>query len=126
MAESSDNSEIVAENSQELATIEQEPEKRGRGRPRGSRDTAPRRPRAVRIVEEEPREPSPEPPPPVAHAKPAPMPRSALEPSPNDHPPPPSPRTLFKQASDTMATLQAQKEAARRAYWQEAINRTLR
>ena len=126
MAENSDNSEIVAENSQELATIEQEPEKRGRGRPRGSRDTAPRRPRAVRIVEEEPREPSPEPPPPVAHAKPAPMPRSALEPSPNDHPPPPSPRTLFKQASDTMATLQAQKEAARRAYWQEAINRTLR
>ena len=116
MAENSDNSDIVAENSQELATIE--PEKRGRGRPKGSRDAAPRRPRAVRIVEEEPREATPEEPPPTR--------ASAARPAANDDPPPPSPRTMFKQASDSMAALQTQRESARRAYWQDAINRTLR
>jgi hypothetical protein len=115
MAENSDNSDIVAENSQELATIEEQSEKRGRGRPKGSRDAAPRRPRTVRIVEEEPREPTP------TRASAAP-----LEPSPNDFAAPPSPRTLFKQASETMAAMQTAKEAARRAYWQDAINRTLR
>jgi len=117
MAENSDNSDIVAENSQELATIEQQSEKRGRGRPKGSRDAAPRRPRTVRIVEEEPREPTPEP----ARASAA-----RAEPAANNDPPPPSPRTLFKQTSDAMATLQTQRESARRAYWQDAINRTLR
>ena len=114
MAENSDNSDIVAENSQELATIEEQSEKRGRGRPKGSRDAAPRRPRTVRIVEEEPREPTP------ARASVA-----RAEPAANDDPPPPSPRTMFKQTSDAMATLQTQRESARRAYWQDAIARTL-
>ena len=109
MADNSDNS---GENSQELPTIKEEPEKRGRGRPKGSRDSAPRRTRV--IVEQEP-EPS-EPAAPKARAAPT-------EPS---QPSPPSPRTLFKQASDSMAALQTQKESARRAYWQDTINRTLR
>ena len=138
MEEYSDNSDIVAENSQQLAIIEPEPEKRGRGRPKGSRDVVPRRPRAVRIVEEDPREPSPDPPPRQSRAsKPygrctvrvveqQEAPARRMEPAPNDFPSPPSPRTLFKQASEAMGQLQGQRESARRAYWQDAISRSLR
>ena len=139
MADNSENSEIVEDNSQQLAIIEpdmaREP-KRAPGRPLGSRDKVPRRTRVL-IREEEPREPSPEPPAPKRASKPygsctvriagqqeAPVRRT--EPAPNEFPAPPSPRTLFRQASETMAALQTQRESARRAYWHDAISRTLR
>jgi hypothetical protein len=33
---------------------------------------------------------------------------------------------MFRQASETLAALQGQREAARRQYWQEAIAKSLR
>ena len=143
MADNSENSEIVEDNSQQLAIIEPEDmakPKRAPGRPLGSRDKVPRRSQVRRrpsvvIREEAPREPSP--PPPKRASKPygqctvriagqqeAPV--RPTEPAPNEFPAPPSPRTLFRQASETMAQLQTQRESARRAYWHDAINRTLR
>ena len=138
MGDNSENSEIVEENSQQLAIIEPEDmakPKRAPGRPLGSRDKVPRR-LHVRIREEAPREPSP-PPAPKRASKPygqctvriaehqeAPV--RPTEPAPNEFPAPPSPRTLFRQASETMAQLQTQRESARRAYWHDAIHRTLR
>ena len=105
--ESSDNS---PEKSEELP-------KRGRGRPKGSKDTAPRRTR-IREVSPEPavKEKSKEP---ALKEKPKAQPREAEG-------GPPSPRTAFRQASDSLATLQGQREALRRAYWQDAITRSLR
>ena len=139
MADNSENSEIVEDNSQQLAIIEPDmgKPKRAPGRPLGSRDKVPRR-LHVRIREEEPREPSPprEPAPKraskpygqctvrIAEHQEAPV--RPTEPAPNEFPAPPSPRTLFRQASETMAQLQTQRESARRAYWHDAINRTLR
>ena len=127
MAEISENAPDIAENvpdnSEELPTIEQkppEPEKKARGRPKGSKDTAPRK---TRTIMELPPDPEPEP---VRARSQAPR-RPAREvEEPPSPPPPPSPRTLFKQASEAMGQLQGQRESARRAYWQDAISRSLR
>ena len=118
--------------------------KRRRGGPKGALDSAPRK---RRIIEEpllpikEIAEPPPEPP--------APKPAAALAPSepiriktrrapvrvepapmavqePVAPPAPPSPRTLFRQAGETIYQLQAQRENARRDYWAQAIHRSLR
>ena len=118
-----ENQEQLPENSQELPTNEEKVEKRARGRPKGSKDTVPRRPRVV-IVEQSP-EPDPPPPPKPRERKP----REQREPvyhEPPQPPEPPSPRTVFRQASESLAALQDQREQARRAYWQDAIARSLR
>ena len=103
MENSPENSDNSPEKSEELP-------KRGRGRPKGSKDTAPRRTRI--------REVSPEP---MKEARP-----KEAKAAPTAEKAPPSPRTVFRQASDSLATLQGQREAARRAYWQDAIARSLR
>ena len=103
--ESSDNS---PEKSEEIP-------KRGRGRPKGSKDTAPRRTRI--------REVSPEP---MKEARPKEAKPKEEKAAPTAEKAPASPRTAFRQASDSLATLQGQREAARRAYWQDAIARSLR
>jgi hypothetical protein len=116
-----ENPEQLPDNSQELPTNEEKVEKRARGRPKGSKDTVPRRPRVV-IVEQSP-EPDPPPPPKPKERKPR-----EREPvyQPPQPPEPPSPRTVFRQASESLAALQDQREQARRAYWQDAIARSLR
>jgi hypothetical protein len=116
-----ENPEQLPDNSQELPTNEEKAEKRARGRPKGSKDTVPRRPRVV-IVEQSP-EPDPPPPPKPKERKPR-----EREPvyQPPQPPEPPSPRTVFRQASESLAALQDQREQARRAYWQDAIARSLR
>ena len=116
-----ENPEQLPDNSQELPTNEEKAEKRARGRPKGSKDTVPRRPRVV-IVEQSP-EPDPPPPPKPRERKPR-----EREPvyQPPQPPEPPSPRTVFRQASESLAALQDQREQARRAYWQDAIARSLR
>jgi hypothetical protein len=126
---SPDNSEQLPENpvqlpdnSQELPTNEEKAEKRARGRPKGSKDTVPRRPRVV-IVEQSP-EPDPPPPPKPKERKP--REREPVYHQPPQPPEPPSPRTVFRQASESLAALQDQREQARRAYWQDAIARSLR
>ena len=115
-----ENPEQLPDNSQELPTNEEKVEKRARGRPKGSKDTVPRRPRVV-IVEQSP-EPDPPPPPKPRERKP----REQREPVYHEPPEPPSPRTVFRQASESLAALQDQREQARRAYWQDAIARSLR
>ena len=108
MENSAENSDNSPEKSEELP-------KRGRGRPKGSKDTAPRRTRI--------REVSPEP---VVKAQPK-QPKEETAKEPKEGPArSPSPRTVFRQASDSLASLQGQREAARRAYWQDAIARSLR
>ena len=117
-----ENQEQLPENARELPTTEEKAEKRARGRPKGSKDTVPRRPRVV-IVEQSP-EPDDPPPPPKSKER---KPREQREPVYHEPPPsPPSPRTVFRQASESLAALQDQREQARRAYWQDAIARSLR
>ena len=114
-----ENQEQSPDNARELPTNEEKAEKRARGRPKGSKDTVPRRPRVV-IVEQSP-EPDPPPPPKPKERK------QQREPVYHEPPPsPPSPRTVFRQASESLAALQDQREQARRAYWQDAIARSLR
>ena len=108
MENSPENSDNSPEKSEELP-------KRGRGRPKGSKDTAPRRTRI--------REVSPEP---MKEARPKEAKPKEEKAAPTAEKAPPSPRTVFRQASDSLATLQGQREAARRAYWQDAIARSLR
>ena len=132
MAENSDNSqELVdnSDNSQELAVI-----KRGRGRPKGSLDSVPRKRKIVEVAPEEPA------PPPVAAPKPAPAkavaptepvrqktrPPTARAKEPVESEAPPSPRTLFRQAGETIFALQSQRENARRDYWAQQIHKSLR
>ena len=110
-----ENSDNSPEKSEELP-------KRRRGRPKDSKDAAPRRTRI--------REVSPEP---VVKAQPKEGPKEGpkeepTEPTvqPREAARSPSPRTVFRQASDSLAALQGQREAARRAYWQDAIARSLR
>ncbi len=128
MSELEENS-TIEENSPEpqCQPLEIQPT-RGRGRPKSSVDKAPRK--RTKIVEE-PLEPPLPPPPPVvpepvrmkvrrANLAPAPAPVQA--------PPPelPSPRTLSKQATETIHQLQAQREHARRDYWAGQIAKSLR
>ena len=112
------------EDSPELESQPPEIEKRGRGRPKGSVDRLPRK--RTKIVEEavEPPPPPPTPTEPVRmktrRATPAPAPVQAPPPE------PPSPRTLFKQATETIHQLQTQREHARRDYWAGQIAKSLR
>ena len=102
----------MAENSEEIEQLPdnvEEAPKKPRGRPKGSRDAAPRKPR-TRIVEEPPSPTEARPPTRVAKAAPEPM----------------SPRSVFRHASDAITSMQSEREAARRAYWSDAIGRTLR
>ena len=111
MAENSENSEELADNSQQ---IEELPVKRGRGRPKGSIDSAPRK---RRIVEE--------PPEPVPVAPTEPVRAKTRRPTPSP-PEPPSPRTLLKQAGETIYQLQNQRDTARREFWAQQIGKSLR
>ena len=127
MAEQSEQSEQVSENEPTIAeqapAEEAIPEPKKRGRPAGAKDKAPRKPR-TRIVEELPTPPpSPAPPKAARVAK-----RREEEPrvEPATEPVPMSPRPIFRVASDHIATLHSERESARRAYWQDAIARTLR
>ena len=116
------------------ATIEDSPElesqpleiepKRGRGRPKGSVDRLPRK--RTKIVEEAVEPPPPPPPTPVEPVKMK-VRRTTPAPAPVQAPPePPSPRTLFKQATETIHQLQTQREHARRDYWAGQIAKSLR
>ncbi len=71
-------------------------------------------------------EPEPPQPEPVKMARTQAPPRERPPPQQYEPPEPPSPRTMFRQASETLAALQGQREAARRHYWQDAIARSLR
>ena len=106
-----ENDAKIPENSEEFQQNSENSEKRGRGRPKGARDSAPRRPRTV-IIEE--------PPEPVIVEQPvqkrAPKPKAE----------PLSPRAIFHQASATIAAMQTEREKARRAYWSETIAKSLR
>ena len=113
MAENSENSEELANNSEQ---IEELPVKRGRGRPKGSVDSAPRK---RRIVEE-----PPEPVAPVAPTEPVRAKTRRAAPPPQAEPP--SPRTLLKQAGETIYQLQSQRDTARRDFWAQQIGKSLR
>ena len=134
--ELANNSEQIVENSQQLAEIPAEAvEKRGRGRPKGVRDSAPRK----RKIIEEPVAPPPEPTPPeppqvVAPTEPVraktkrPKPAAAAVPAQMRvaPPEPPSPRSILRQAGETLYQLQSQRESARRDYWAQQIGKSLR
>jgi hypothetical protein len=129
MAEQSEQSEVVSDNAATIA--EQAPseeaiaEPKKRGRPAGAKDRAPRKPRErTRIIEEPPTPPPPPPAPPKAARAAKPM-EERVEP-PAREPTPMSPRTMFRVASDHIASLHTERESARRAYWQDAIARSLR
>ena len=128
MAQLEENSPTIEEKTQESESqpLEIEP-KRGRGRPKGAVDKAPRK--RTKIIEEAVEPPAP--PPPVTPAEPVrikvrratPAPAQVQAPTPAA---PPSPRTMFKQASETIHQLQTQREHARRDYWAEQISKSLR
>ena len=142
--ENSENLQEIQENSEQIQELPVP--KRGRGRPKGALDSAPRK---RRIVEEplpiketvEPPEPPPEHSPEPAPT-PTPTPPSGpvrmktrrapvrVEPAPMavpvTPPAPPSPRTLFRQAGETIYQLQTQRENARRDYRNQAVHRSLR
>jgi hypothetical protein len=132
MAENPEQSELVPENEATIAEKAPDneppaPEPKKRGRPAGAKDKAPRKPR-TRIIEEPPTPPPPPPAPPAAPPKAA---RAAKprEERPEPKAPEPaemSPRTMFRVASAHIASLQSERENARRQYWQDAIARTLR
>ena len=137
MADNPEQIEEVQENAptiEEKEPVEAAPAPKKRGRPPGSRDTAPRKPR-VRIVEEPPT-PPPEPAPPPPEPAPKRAPRAKAVPrevAPKEMPrelprdaPDMSPRTMFRVASQHIATLQTERENARRQYWAETISRSLR
>ena len=121
-----EKSATIADNSQELLENSEKSEKRGRGRPKGSRDSAPRKPRTI-IVEEP--EDAPEPIEKVAEKvkRVKEPPTTAPTPSAPSAPSAPlSPRTIFRQASATITQMQSEREKARRDYWSEAITKSLR
>ena len=145
MTEALENSEELLENSQQIAENEElsvQIEKRGRGRPKGSVDKAPRK--RTKIIEEavEPPAPAPAPAPPppiappIAPAEPVRLktrrapavaqPAPTHVPTPQTAPAPLSPRSIFKQASETIYQLQSEREHARRQYWASQIEKSLR
>ena len=151
MTEALENSEELLENSQQSTENEElsvQLEKRGRGRPKGSVDKAPRK--RTKIIEEavEPPAPAPPAPPAPAPAPPAPAPApiapsepvrlkarrapAVAQPAPTHVPTPQtalaplSPRSIFKQASETIYQLQSEREHARRQYWAAQIEKSLR
>ena len=115
------------EDSPELESQPLEIEKRGRGRPKGSVDRLPRK--RTKIVEEAV-EPPPPPAPPPTPVEPVRMKTRRTTPTPAQvqapPPEPPSPRSLFKQATETIHQLQTQREHARRDYWAGQIAKSLR
>ena len=115
-------SATIADNSQELLENSEKSEKRGRGRPKGSRDSVPRKPRTI-IVEEP--EDAPEPPEKVKRVKEPPT-KAPTPSTPSAPSAPLSPRTIFHQASATIAQMQSEREKARGDYWSEAITKSLR
>ena len=132
--ENSENQEKVEDPVQETAVEEKEavapepvkqpPEKRGRGRPAGAKDKAPRA-RKPRIVEQ-PLEPEPAP----APAAPAPKPKvqkvqQAPPPEPPMVPEPPSPRTQQRDAARLIFHLQQQKNESRRATLRDMYTKDL-
>ena len=138
MTEALENSEELLENSQQIAEtgeLSVQIEKKGRGRPKGSVDKAPRK--RTKIIEEavEPPAPPAPAPPPVAPVEPdrvktrrAPV---VAQPAPTQvatptAPAPLSPRTIFKQASETIYQLQSEREHARRQYWTAQVEKSLR
>ena len=142
MTEALENSEELPENSQQTADNEElsvQIEKRGRGRPKGSVDKAPRK--RTKIIEEEVEPPAPPPAPAPAPAitiapaepvrlktrrAPAVTQAAPIMPTPQLAPAPLSPRTIFKQASETIYQLQSEREHARRQYWAAQIEKSLR
>ena len=144
MTEALENSEELLENSQPTAENEElsvQIEKRGRGRPKGSVDKAPRK--RTKIIEEtvEPAPaPAPVPPPPIAppiapaepvrlktrRAPAVAQPAPTHVPTPQTAPAPLSPRSILKQASETIYQLQSEREHARRQYWAAQIEKSLR
>lgn len=129
VSQESEQSEQVAEQMPDNSTIVEQspaPVAKKRGRPEGSKDKAPRKPR-TKIVEEPPTPPPTPAPEPVEMPKAKPRaPRAAKE----SVPPPAtmremSPRSLFRAASDHIASLQTEREQARRAYWADTIARSL-
>ena len=143
MTEALENSEELLENSQkttENGELSVQIEKRGRGRPKGSVDKAPRK--RTKIIEEAvepapPAPPAPAPAPaPTAPAEPVSLKTSRAPavaqpapihvPTPQTAPAPLSPRTIFKQASETIYQLQSEREHARRQYWAAQIEKSLR
>ena len=130
MADNSEQSEVVSDNAATIA--EQAPseeaiaEPKKRGRPAGAKDKAPRKPRErTRIIEEPPTPPPPPPAPPKAARVTKAREEPRVEP-PAREPTPMSPRTMFRVASDHIASLHTEREEARRQYWMDAISRTLR
>jgi hypothetical protein len=131
MADNPEQSEVVSENEPTIAeqapAEEATPEPKKRGRPAGAKDKAPRKPR-TRIVEEPPTPPPPPPTPAAPKARVAKA-REEVRAEPARAEParePRSPRTMFRVASEHIATLHSERESARRQYWQDAIARTLR
>ena len=146
MTEALENSEELLENSQQITDNEElsvQIEKRGRGRPKGSVDRAPRK--RTKIIEEAVEAPAPAPPAPAPPPAPTPPPIAPAEPvrlktrrapavsqpapimpTPQTAPAPLSPRTIFKQASETIYQLQSEREHARRQYWAAQIEKSLR
>ena len=154
MTEALENSEELPDNSLQSPKNEENSEiteKKGRGRPKGSLDKAPRK---RIVIREEPATPVAEPvaPEPEPIPKPAPIPEPAPEPkkkvrrivapsepvvmktgpaavavpAPVAMYAPLSPRTLFRQAGETIYALQNQRETARRDYWAQQIGKSLR
>ena len=138
MTEALENSEELLENSQQSTENEElsvQIEKRGRGRPKGSVDKAPRK--RTKIIEEAV-EPAPAPAPPIAPPAPAEPVKlktrrapavaqpAPIMPTPQTAPAPLSPRSIFKQASETIYQLQSEREHARRQYWAAQIEKSLR
>ena len=109
--------------------VEPATEKRGRGRPAGAKDKAPRA-RKPRIVEQ-PLEPEPVPAPVVeAPAAPAPKPMvQKVQPAPPPEPPivpePPSPRSQQREAARLIFHLQHQKNESRRATLRDMYTKDL-
>ena len=155
MVELPENSEELPDNSKELPDnslqmtenadkSDSQVEKKRRGRPKGSMDKAPRK---RTVIREEPVTPPAEPEPielaepePVTKAEPKPKAkarRTVIEPvepvamkrqpAPVVIPPAPlSPRTLFRQAGATIYALQSQRETARRDFWAQQVEKSLR
>jgi hypothetical protein len=124
--EKSEKAEELPEQSEKEPTIEAAPKKRGR--PAGSKDTAPRKPR-VKIVEEPPTPPpEPDPPEPKKAKVKLPVAETPAVPAATAAPmaPPLSPRSVFRHASEHISLLQSEREKARKAYWMDAVAKTLR
>ena len=94
-----------------------QPEPKRRGRPEGAKDRAPRKKKAVVIVEEDAPQNTPEP---EAAAAPVQTPAPPVQ-----APEPDSPRTLIRNAADHILKLKNVTKAARKAHLQETYTKRL-